>query len=290
MARGGFRVDWRPPAHGWFTLQGDMYDGELGDRVMFSQFDPPYRETLRGDADVSGGNVLGRWTRPLSSTSEVALQMYYDHTFRRDLHFREQRDTFDVDGQHRFNLPYRQEIVWGLNYRLTADQTGGVPGIEFVPADATDHLVTAFVQNEIEIVQRRVFLTIGTKLEHNDYSGVELQPSARLSYTPFPILTLWGSIGRAVRTPSRLEHDAEILAGPQNLDPSNPSQCSPAGDPCVFNALVGNHDFDSEELLAYQLGWRFEARRRVFVDTVAFYQDYDELLTAAPGGTSNRTV
>ncbi len=284
MLRGGFRVDWRPESVGWLTLQGDLYDAQLGDRVGITTFEPPYRETLVGNADASGGNLLGRWTRALSATSEMSLQAYYDHTFRRDLHFREERDTFDLDGQHRFALPWRQGIVWGLGYRVTSDDTAGVPGVEFVPAAATDHLASAFLQDEIDLIVDRLVLTMGVKLQHNDYSGFEWQPNARLLWTPVVGHAFWGSVARAVRAPSRTEADVRLTAPPE-LDTDDPSECA-GTEGCVFPVITGDEGFDSEELIAYQLGWRTELRSSLFVDTVVFYHDYDDMLTLEPGEMS----
>jgi iron complex outermembrane receptor protein len=283
MGRGGFRIDWQPQESDALTLQGDLYDGELGNRVTIPQFNAPFARVLKKDSDVSGGNVLGRWTRAFSATSEASLQMYYDHTFRRDPNFREERNTVDIDAQHRFRLPWRQEIVWGLGYRGTADNTGGVPGVAFVPEDRVDHLHTAFLQDEIILVPDRLRLTAGIKLGHNDYSGFEYQPNLRLSWTPLAQHVLWVSFGRAVRTPSRLEHDAVITGVPINLDPADASQCQPPGAPCAYTRLLGDRRFDSEKLLAYQLGWRAQIASRLLLDTVVFYHDYADLLSLEPG-------
>lgn len=282
MSRGGFRLDWQPETRDALTVQGDLYASELGNRVTITQFQPPFQRIALAESDASGGNVLGRWTRTLSPTSSLSTQLYYDHTFRRDPSFREQRDTFDVDAQHRFQLPWHQEIVWGLGYRLTSDDTAGLPGIEFVPASRTDNVVTGFVQNEIALFADAVHLTIGTKLEHNDYSGFEVQPNVRLAWMLTPAHTLWGAIGRAVRTPSRVEHDTQITGGPINIDPTDPNRCL-GGSLCDYARLVGNHDFGSEELVAYQVGWRAQLFSRLFLDTVAFYHDYHQLLSLEPG-------
>lgn len=283
MARGGFRLDWQPGSEDLLTLQGDIYDGELGSQLTVAQFTPPFRTQLKGDADASGGNVLGRWNRVLSRTSDLALQLYYDHTFRRDLHFREERDTFDIDWQHRF-APWRNtETVWGLQYRVTTDDTGGVTGIGFDPTHSTDNLVTAFVQNEIVLIQELLHLTVGSKFEHNDYSGFEVQPNVRLLLTPLADHSFWASFGRSVRTPSRTEDDLFLTVPPVNLDPTNANQCLPPGMPCVFPQIVGNRDFDSEKLLAAQLGHRMRVLPRLFVDSVVFYHHYDDLLSVEPG-------
>lgn len=282
MARGGFRLDWQPQTDDLFTLQGDLYDGELGSRLTVAQFTPPFSTVLKGDADASGGNVLGRWSRVLSPTSDLSLQLYYDHTFRRDLHFREERDTFDIAWQHRFAPWRRNETVWGLGYRVTADDTSGIEGIGFDPTHTTDNLFTAFLQNELVVIPDLLHLTVGSRFEHNDYSGFEFQPNVRLLVTPLMDHAFWASFGRSVRTPSRVEHDLFLTVPPVNLDPTQPGQCLPVGMPCAFPRVVGNRNFDSEKLLAAQVGHRARLLPRLFVDTAVFYHHYDDLLSVEP--------
>lgn len=283
MARGGFRADWRPQIEDLLTLQGDIYQGQLGSSVTITQFAPPFQEAEKGNSDVSGGNLLGRWNRAFSPTSDSTLQFYYDNTFRRDLDFTEERNTVDIEWQHRFGPLPRHEIVWGLNYRVTADETAGPDSQRFTPNDRTTHLFGAFLENEIAIIRDVLHLTLGSKFEHNDFSGFEVQPNARLLWRPFERHTFWGSIGRAVRVPARLEHDFSFTAPPLNLDPSQPNQCAPAGDPCVFPRIVGNDSIDSETVIAYQVGHRMQLIDRVGIDSVVFYNDYDDLQSVGVG-------
>lgn len=283
MGRGGFRLDWQPETRDTVTLQGDLYLGELGNSVAVARFQPPFQQTLIKDSDTSGGNILGRWTRTLSATSSLSTQLYYDHTFRRDPNFREERDSVDLDAQHRFRLPWQQEIVWGLGYRFTTDDTGGVEGVELVPSNRSDNLFTGFVQDEIALFSDGVRLTVGTKLEHNDYTGFEIQPNVRLAWAINALHTLWGSIARAVRTPSRVEYDSLITFGPLNINPTDANRCVPESEPCTYGRLLGNRDFGSEELIAYQIGWRAQPLSRLFLDAVTFYHDYNQMLSLEPG-------
>jgi iron complex outermembrane receptor protein len=283
MARGGFRADWRPQIENLLTLQGDIYQGQVGTNVTITEFTPPFQNVQKGNSDVSGGNLLGRWKRAFSPTSDSALQLYYDNTFRRDLNFTQEHNTFDIEWQHRFVPLPRHEVVWGLNYRVIADNTAAPESIRFTPRDRTDHLFGAFLEDEIAIIHDVLHLTLGSKFEHNDYSGLEVQPNARLLWRPFQAHTFWASIGRAVRTPTRLEHDFSQTAPPLNIDPAQPNQCLPAGDPCLFPRIVGNGGFDSEKVIAYQVGHRMQLMDRVNVDSVVFYHDYDDLLSVGPG-------
>src|SRR5207245_502127 len=95
-------------------------------------------------------------------------------------------------------------------------------------------LFGGFVQDEIALVKDRLRLTLGTKIEHNDYTGFEIEPSGHLAWTPTPRQTVWGAISRAVRTPSRIDREFFVPGNPPFL-------------------LAGGTDFVSEKLLAYEL-------------------------------------
>ena len=246
MGQGGFRLDWDASDANLLTLQGDLYDG----RIV---------QPARDDISVGGGNLIGRWSHTISEDSDFKLQLYYDRTHR-DIPgtFSEDLDTYDVDFQHRFPLGQRHDIVWGLGYRLINDEVGNTPGLAFLPARVSRQWFSAFLQDEIALVKDRLHLTLGTKIEHNDYTGFEFQPSGRLAWKLSERQTLWAAISRAVRTPSRI--DRELY--------------SPATPPFV---LAGGPNFVSEEVLAYELGYRIQPHRRVSLSIAAFYNDYDNL-------------
>jgi outer membrane receptor protein involved in Fe transport len=54
---------------------------------------------------------------------------------------------------------------------------------------------------------------LGLRVEDNSFTGVEPLPNARLMWTPSDSQSLWASVARAVRTPSRAELDGEVLFG-----------------------------------------------------------------------------
>jgi iron complex outermembrane receptor protein len=267
MTREGFRIDWDFSKRDHLQFQGDVYDGDAGQQTPISSFTPPILRLERGDADLSGGNLLARWQRVLSETSDIALLAYYDNTFRRELNFHERRNTWDVDFQHHVRLPWDHDLVWGIEYRHTGDRTGGVSTIAFRPQDRGDDLFTSFVQDEFPLGDQ-VRVTLGTKLEHNDYSGFEVQPSGRIMWTPEARQSVWAAVSRAVRTPSRVEHDLTLTAA----DPLTNT----------FVRLFGDEAFVSEKVIAYELGHRMQVLPQLFIDTALFYNDYDDLETFEP--------
>ena len=270
QGQGGFRTDWNLHEGNSLTIQGDIYQGKAGMRDQVSSFSAPFSTIVEKDTDLSGMNLLGRWSRTLSDTSDLALQIYYDRTFRRESRWQERRNTLDFDFHHRFKITARQELTWGLGYRYTKGDTETVPTLVITPQNRADNLFSAFIQNEVTLLENRLRLTIGSKFEHNDYTGFEFQPSARVLWAPAEHQSLWAAISRAVRTPSRVDRDIAASIAP---NPALP----------LFARLLGNKDFDSETVLAHELGYRIQATDRLFVDLAAFYNRYDNLLSVETG-------
>jgi iron complex outermembrane recepter protein len=268
IGQGGFRIDWDASDKHQLTFQGDLYGGSLGQTSTILSPMPPLMRLNNADTAVAGGNVLGRWVHSISEASDVQFQVYYDRTERRiPLVFSEERDTFDVDVQHRFSVGQRQDIVWGFGYRFTQDRVGNTFNVSWDPDRRATHLVSAFVQDEITLVPDRLRLTLGSKFEHNDFTGFEIQPNARLAWTPTARQTVWASVSRAVRTPTRLDRDIRLNG-----------QVIP-GTPVTVLVVFGSRNFASEELLAYELGYRLQPHARLFLDAAAFYNVYDRLLS-----------
>jgi iron complex outermembrane recepter protein len=270
QGQGGFRTDWNLREGSSLRIQGDIYQGKAGMRDLVSSFSAPFSKIVVKETDLSGMNLLGRWSRTLSDTSDLALQIYYDRTFRKESRFQELRNTVDFDFQHRFKITARQELNWGLGYRYTKGDTESVPTLVISPRNRADNLFSAFIQDEIALVENRLRLTIGSKFEHNDYSGFEFQPSARVLWTPAENHSLWAAISRAVRTPSRVDSDIAASVAP---NPALP----------LFARLLGNKDFESEKVFAYELGYRVQATDRIFVDVAGFYNRYNDLFSIETG-------
>jgi len=266
MGQGGFRTDWNLRDQDSLTIQGDIYKGTVGNRLAVSTYSPPAINDVEKDADLAGGNLLARWQRVLASGAGFQLQAYFDRTNRTEANFAEVRDTFDLDFIHHRRWG-RQNLIGGVGTRFSASDTSQiVPTVEFSPAQFTDKKYSAFAQDEITIAQDRLWLTIGSKFLHNNSSGFEFQPSARLLWTPAPDHSLWASFARAVRTPSRVEEHIRFTA---LLLPSLPA----------FIRLTGDGGFTSEQMIGYELGYRSTVRPTLFVDFAAFYNDYDDLLS-----------
>ena len=270
--RTGFRIDTKFGAKNSFTVQGDGYDGSEGEIVStVTSLAPPQPQTLNLRLGFGGWDVLSRWDHSISPTSKTSLQVYFDRSNRGDPTYGEGRNTFDVDFQHDFAWGKRQDFVWGLGYRTTSDNIRGSIRVSFNPQSETDELFSSFVQDEIAIIPRRVYLTIGTKLEHNHFTGFGLQPNARLAWVINDKRMLWFSVSRALRTPARdseVRFNQEVLPGPNGL-------------PLVV-AVIGNPQ-GNEDLVAYEIGYRTQLSDTLSLDLTAFYNSYTDLISRELG-------
>lgn len=264
QAQGGFRADWTLSGRDELTLQGDFYQGQLDQTLQISSLTPPSAPRVEDTVDSWGGNLLFRWKRSLEANSEWTLQTYYDATGRRENILNQRIDTFDLEFQYRFLWGDRQNITWGFGYRHIWDNLDGSFTVSFDPPDQRTDVYSAFVQDEIHLLDN-VQLTLGSKFEHNGYTGFEIQPTARLLWQIDPQQNLWGAVSRAVRTPSRSDTDIRInLAGIPGVPPT-------------LLSILGNEDMDSETLVSFELGYRSEPRQNMTLDVTAFYNRYDKV-------------
>jgi iron complex outermembrane receptor protein len=261
------------------TLQGDWYTGESGRRNHYPSplHAPSFIEVVDQDAQVDGGNLMLHWRRELGEDSDWSLRTYYDRTERKWLvsSWSEDRDTFDIDFQHRFPLGRCHSLNWGAAYRITRGKIMNSPppaAATIIPNERTDDLISLFFQDEITLLEDLLSLTVGTKLEWNDYTDFEAQPTARILWTPSPQQSVWASISRAVRTPTWAEDDITVVLQPTVIQV--PMYPDPVG---VFPTGYGSRAFDSEELIAYEGGIRVQQTDALFWDVALFFHQYENL-------------
>ncbi len=284
QARTGFRMDWQPRQSDAFTLQGDYYngvDGVEGNMPSLTSAPSLYDHYVE-DRHVSGGNILGRWTHVVDKDTDWSLQMYYDRTERHDteLPLVWDTDTIDLDFQYRLPLASRHALIWGLGYRNYGDYTRGIPIVlELDPAKKNDNLYSFFVQDQIEIREDVFYFTVGSKFEHNDYTGFEIQPTVRFLWTPDKKHCIWGAISRAVQTPTR------VMEAISKIDDPFFTQVNPFGQVPVFPVFHGTSAAQSAEMIAYELGMRAQPTKSFYWDLAVFYNNYRKLpgfLTGTP--------
>ncbi len=273
--RSGFRIDGSFSSDDSFTLQGDIYKGEMNQQLDFPTLQPPYVMSGEAEVETQGGNILGTWKQLFTNGSELELQLYYDHASREEIVNDEESDTLDFEFKYHFNLFEVHDVILGGNYRYIHQDFNSSYYTALDPEREDTNLVSVFLQDEFSILPETLSITFGAKLEHNDYTGYELQPSVRALYSPKEYHKLWGAIARAVRTPHRVERNATIKT--VVIPPAVPP--NPLAIPAL-GGLTANPDFDSQEVVAYEAGYRFLASQNLSFDIALFYNDYDDLRTS----------
>jgi iron complex outermembrane receptor protein len=265
--RGGFRIDKHPSDDDTFTLQGDVGDNRIRQPTMVTLPGASVQTVATFGRTDATGNLLGRWEHRSNDGSDFSLQVYYDYFKVDPVVCDYQQNTFDIDFHHRFKIGQDNEVAWGIGYRLIDSNISATPELIGFPPTRNDNLFSAFVQDTLTLQPEKWFLTVGSKFEHNDYTGFEVEPSARLLWKPDKQNSVWAAVSRAVSTPSRVEENARVV------DRTGSTEAE----------LLSNPNQDSEELLAFELGYRTQPVKDVSIDIAAFYNNYNRLRSEHPG-------
>jgi iron complex outermembrane receptor protein len=263
----GFRMDWARSDADKITAQGDVYEGS---------FDQPNS----GKVSITGQNVIGGWTHTFGPESDLQVQVYFDRTWRKaalapTVAFVDDMKTYDFDFHHRFPLGGMNSILWGAGYRIMQDDADNFPFFAFIPARVDLHRFNAFAQDEVQFFSHRLKFTLGSKVEHEDYSGYNLQPALRAAWTPNDRHTIWAAVSRAIRTPSRIDVDFYAPEPPVTK---------------VVPHYAGSPRFSSEKTIAYELGYRIQPIEALSLSLATFYNQYDGLRSVELTDVSNLRV
>lgn len=265
----GFRADWKNSDTENFTLQGDAYTADIDLDLEVPSFTSPTGYNAYGDKiHARGYNVLGRWEQKHSTTLDSKIQAYVDYQSHKYSSLEQEIYTFDVDYQTAWKTSDRNDIVWGTAARLIQSDLGDSFDIVEAKDITTSHILSAFLQDQYALMPNELYLTLGSKLEHNNFTGIEIEPSARLAWYPSDNQTVWGAVSRAVRMPSILERSVLL-----NVDTIAPG---------VIAQQQYNPNSTSENIIAYELGYRTKPLNDVTIDSTVFFNDYSRLRTFEP--------
>lgn len=266
----GFRLDWNATDRDTFMFTGGISDVKAREELNVAVPPPVLSTRATTNNTLQNRYVLGKWTRTLSDDSDFELQVYYDYYIHEQLLLDETQQTADMEFQHRFAAGEKHSIIWGGRVRFHEDDFINTPAVTYPNASRNDMLYSLFVQDTFSATDE-LKLIVGAKLEYNSFSGFEFQPNIRAAWTPDEKQTVWAAISRAVRSPSRSEQDLELLL---SFDTT----------PVDFaNVFAGDPALESEELTAFELGYRRSIGENVFIDIATFYNRYDNLRSLSLG-------
>lgn len=280
----GARLDWEPSERDAFTLQAEFGDGSFDNTFESPNTDllNPGYVTTKVQNGFENYNVLARWARQQSETLDWTLQAHYDFVDRRE--FSGPRLVWkqgDVDFGLHWQASDVHDFNFGIGGRFIDDIAYGGPSLQFEDFPRPDKWISGYVQDDISLIPDTLRLTLGAKVEHNNFTGFEFQPSAKLFFRPSKSVAMWGGVSRAVRTPSRFERSAHL-----SLSVELPGTLlNPTALP-IYTRLNGSEETDSERLTAYEAGLRIGLPESWSLDVATYYNRYKHLTTIEMAGTT----
>ena len=275
---GGFRLDLGQGKSTRWMVEGSGQSGTIHQRDFATSPATGDTSIVNSSGRVGAGHLLGRWNRRSGGGGETRVQAYYDW-FDRSPYLAEQRQTVDLDAGHNFLLGSRHGLVAGGGYRYSWDSVPATPSTRILPPEKGIGLINGYVQDEIRLAET-VSVSLGARLEYSEFSGSSIQPAAQLLWAPTDRQSVWASVSRAVRTPSRGEQGFSLTLGA--------IPAGAAGNPFpVFVTALGQRDMRSEKLRGYEAGYRNQVSPRLSLDFAAYYFDcYDLRAFTAAGAPS----
>lgn len=278
----GFELDWESEKDRIET-EGRLYqfEGSLyGPQV---QVEPNILVARGADTTYDrGGHFLTKWIHEHSESSNSFAQFFVT-TQNRDYSNTsiESFTTYDLDLQNTTQTSQTSEFTFGLNLRQYQTKINPTLVVTFDPIYRRSNLIAGFVQNRLELLPDLLTLTSGVKLERNDFSGWEYQPSLRLAWTPTENSTVWAAVSKAARTPSLFYEDGSLNIA-----------SIPFGKDKLLVTLKGRSEpLEAEDLYAYELGHRAKFGDSLAVDTSLFYHHFRNLLgTVIPNIPTPTTI
>jgi len=269
---GGLRADWREGEKDTFSVNARFQKSDINESAIKPLLAPPYstivQDSKRGDTFSLASSWLHKHTDTEQSDLRAALSLF-SGAVAPGIEF--ENSILDVGYTRAKSSRDSSRLLWGVGYRRYSD-SGKVGNLNFlVPSSTTLETFSAFAQYE-RMLGPKVKGTFGLTAEHNEFTGIELQPSAKALYTPNEKESYWLSASRGVRTPNRGDTQFNVFYR------AMPGQGLPVG---IY--VSGSENFHSEKLVALEAGARFRPTKDLYLDATAFYNSYSDLRAAIPG-------
>lgn len=262
-----FRLDWKPTSVDTLMFTGEAFKSFVGHDFATVNLNNPLAPLLDSNDTITGGDLLARWEHTISEQSSLEGQISWEDEKFSDPQVPLALHILDVEVKHHITLGSRNDVIWGVDGRFAAYNTRPAPNFAFRPAETGENSYSVFAEDHLAIVQDKLQFIAGVNAGHNSFTGFEVQPTARLLWTPHARAVTWMSISRAVRTPSLYERNLTAIIQTAELQPGL----------FGFVEWMGNTAFRSEAVVAYEAGQRVEITKRLALDASAYYNVYQHL-------------
>ncbi len=249
MNTAGFRADWESDDGIQYNLWTRAYRG----RFRNIGFDLVFFNPFSSLNDKDGGQIAFNRTNP--ETGEKWSAWYQLDNQDIQTHVDIDIKQYDIEYSRQLQFGENHQVSYGAGFRYIYSKVNGDDPfyLDFAPGTRRLQHTRAYLNDTIK-TSESTRLVLGLQLLDNEFTGFEVQPSIRGTWQPDDTTLLWGAVSRAVRTPS--------------LEETSLTQDS---------RFIGDPDFESEELLAGELGTRVTAGDWGLFDLALFLNDYEKL-------------
>jgi iron complex outermembrane receptor protein len=268
VSRSGFKYEKSLDVDTNYSIQGDVYNGNINQTLYLPTTSTTNTYATDADEEYRGGNLVAKLDKKIAQDKRLDLLFYIDHENRDSLILDQKRTTLDFDVQYSHQKSAKQKRILGFEIRTINDflqkQTVNVNGnnyiyLTYTPEKLDYQIYSFFIQDKYEVIDDKLFITLGSKFGYNEFTDFNVQPTARASYSPKENHVIWSAISRAVRTPTRGENGLELFAGGTLYQ-------------------KGSKTYDNEILTTYEAGYRYK-KDNLAIDITTFVNDYDDLRT-----------
>ena len=271
----GIRFDYAPTANDSVVALAERSEGRFKERFLDVSLNPlaPGVSTVIQRNRFHSTHVLARWKHSVSSDLDFTVQGYFNNLLRTEFGATIDRDLYDLSAEGRWRASDVHELNFGISGRISRDRIGSTFSLSDPKGSNTDRWVTGYFQDEITLIPNQLRLTLGSKFEENNFTGFEVQPSARLFYRANPNFAAWASVSRAVKTPLLINREMVANVALMKSMPGFPTPVP------VLATFTGSSKAQSEVVKAYEAGFRGQIAPGWSYDVAVFYNDYDRLST-----------
>jgi len=272
VSTAGLRFDRDVDAHTQLTAQAQVMHSRVNDTRLRPVVTSPYLLQSPTTQTIDRVHAHGMLTHRLQAHSTLTLTGLIAAESGEERGSQSiDSQSADIEASHTFQpLDSAHQITWGAGARYYQDhnETQGIGKFDPARRRMTDWRL--FAQDRWVGFDDRLLIVGGLRVDHTYFAGTRNQPSLAAAWKQTPDMTLWSSLSRAIRVPSRGEEDADVAVAvvPPGV----------AGNPLPILLRSGaDQPTIVESVQAFQTGLRTRLSEQLAFDATWFRQRYDPL-------------
>ncbi|NDV25224.1 TonB-dependent siderophore receptor [Desulfovibrio sp. JC010] len=254
---GGFRADWLNAYTDQFSLQGQLAGSSI------TEYSPPGNpfSANKDKSDYSGyAQIL--WDRKTGARSGMQFRSSYTRTEITVSDMENMSNTVDAEFIYSNEQLDGHFLTFGIGGKYFWDEFSQGENVQ-VSNDSIYRLdFSGFAKDRITLIDEKLFLTLGLKLDYSGDSDLTPQPTARLLYMEDDE-EYWLAYSYANRKPGFWLRDGNYRVRVRDKE---------------YTMSVGE-DLENEKLSSFEAGYRKLFSETLKLDLSLYLNSYDQMVT-----------